>query len=604
MLFDGQRLAAELQALPESAWMPHPQGFPGNDAVPLVSAGGGRNDDFEGAMGPTEYLEACPYVMDVMRALGGVWGRSRFMGLAAGAEVRQHFDVHYYWRTHLRIHIPVVTNPDVRFNCAGESVHMAPGECWVFDSFAPHSVQNDGSGKRVHLVLDSVGSESLWDLVQAAYDGVAPAPEPLLPSGGGRKGEPLLFEQFNAPAIMSPWEIRQHLDYIVDHAVADTQLDSVLRRFDRFITAWHAAWARFGTSDAGAPTYRELLDQVRADLRGLRASELRLRTGAEFMRVAEALIFWNAVRRSDVGMAGGDPQEPLQRSIPAPAISRSKIERPIFIVSTPRSGSTLLFETLAKAPGLYSPGGESHGLIEGLPALSVQAHDWESNRLIAADATPEAVEQLAETFYRSLRDREAKPPKGAVRMLEKTPKNALRVPFFDSAWPDSRFVFLYRDPRQTIASMIEAWMSGRFRTYPGLPGWTGRPWSLLLVPGWRSLVGKPLQEVVAHQWKATMERLIEDLGRLPRDRVRVVHYSSVVDSPGATIDALARSLDLEWDQQLGDQLPLSRTTVSRPSPDKWRQIEPVIDSIWPVIADTDSKARAFADSLRDAAVIQ
>ncbi len=72
-------------------------------------------------------------------------------------------------------------------------------------------------------------------------------------------------------------------------------------------------------------------------------------------------------------------------------------------------------------------------------------------------------------------------------MLEKTPKNALRVPFIDAIWPESEFVYLYRDVRETLYSMMEAWRSGSFRTYPGLPGWPEGSWSLLLVPGWQQL---------------------------------------------------------------------------------------------------------------------
>lgn len=273
---------------------------------------------------------------------------------------------------------------------------------------------------------------------------------------------------------------------------------------------------------------------------------------------------------------------------------RQRLARPIFIVSSPRSGSTLLFETLARAPGLFTIGGESHRTIEGVPAFSVPARGWTSNRLEAIDAQAEPVEQLAEAFYTALRDRAGQPPSGAARLLEKTPKNALRVPFFDAAWPDSTFVFLYRDARQTIASMIEAWQSGHFRTYPRLPGWSGPQWSMLLVPGWRSLDGLPLVEVIARQWAITMDILLDDLAALPASRVVALDYDAFLADPPAAIERLALRLDLGWDEPLGAELPLSVTTVSRPAADKWRRHEAVIESIWPIVEASDAGARAFA----------
>ena len=284
----------------------------------------------------------------------------------------------------------------------------------------------------------------------------------------------------------------------------------------------------------------------------------------------------------------------------APAAStafRDRFDRPIFIVSTPRSGSTLLFETLAQAPGLHTVGGESHWLIEDIPAFAPSARGWGSNRLTAADATPAPVEQLARAFYAELHDREAKPAEGRVRMLEKTPKNALRVPFFDAAWPEAIFVYLYRDVRETLSSMIEAWLSGAFRTYPQLPGWTGHPWSLLLVPGWQRLIGRPLPEVVAEQWTITSEMLLDDLAAIPRNRLRGVVYGEFLASPQPIAETVARSLDLEWDRQLGP-LPLSKTTVSKPRAGKWRAIEPVIEAVMPIVEKADARARAFVEELK------
>ncbi len=45
------------------------------------------------------------------------------------------------------------------------------------------------------------------------------------------------------------------------------------------------------------------------------------------------------------------------------------LEAPIFIVSAPRSGSTLLFETLAASSQLCTVGGEAHWLVEGIEGL-------------------------------------------------------------------------------------------------------------------------------------------------------------------------------------------------------------------------------------------
>jgi len=275
--------------------------------------------------------------------------------------------------------------------------------------------------------------------------------------------------------------------------------------------------------------------------------------------------------------------------------SRDKIVRPIFIISTPRSGSTLLFETMVAAPNLFSTGRESHGRIERVADFHPGKRGWTSNRLTAEDATPDAVQAMAQLFYEDLKDRDGNPATGSVRLLEKTPKNALRVPFFAAAWPDSLFVYLYRDPRQSLSSMIEAWASGRFRTYPMLPGWSGYPWSLLLIPGWRELIGKPLPEVVAHQWAVTTNLMLDDLEGLPADRVRTITQHDLLANPQTAVEKLARSLDLGWDRQLGSELPLSKTTVSRPDPEKWRQLTHLIEPVMPIVESADARARVFLE---------
>ena len=53
LAFDAARLRAELEAMPATAWMPHPSGLAGNSALALISRDGTDNDEFDGAMAAT-----------------------------------------------------------------------------------------------------------------------------------------------------------------------------------------------------------------------------------------------------------------------------------------------------------------------------------------------------------------------------------------------------------------------------------------------------------------------------------------------------------------------------------------------------------------------
>jgi hypothetical protein len=141
--------------------------------------------------------------------------------------------------------------------------------------------------------------------------------------------------------------------------------------------------------------------------------------------------------------------------------------------------------------------------------------------------------------------------------------------------------------------MIEAWTTGRFRTYPQLPGWTGAAWSLLLVPGWRELIGRPLHEIVAAQWNATTRLLIDDLEALPVERYTIARYDTLLADPAAEIHRLCTTTGLDWDEA-GPELRLSRYTVSPPDADKWRRHAAEIEAVLPSLAGQVARVERFA----------
>ena len=293
----------------------------------------------------------------------------------------------------------------------------------------------------------------------------------------------IITEAVNLPVVMSPWEIERNVATLLEDArecAPAGAVDGLATALGAFRHAWRERWAVHGASSTGWEGYRRLLAEADAEVRR-GADGLRLANGLALDEAIRQLVLHPALAPASLHEASGARPGGRGRNVSADAPAR--IERPVFVVSPPRSGSSLLFETLARAPGVFTIGGESHRVIEQVPSLHPSARGWESNRLTADDASPEVVAALRRAFVAELRDRAgAQPPATAVRLLEKTPKNALRVPFLAAAFPDATFVSLYRDPRETLSSMLDAWRSRQFVTYPDLPGWTGPPWSLLLTP--------------------------------------------------------------------------------------------------------------------------
>lgn len=551
--FDPERLAGEIARFEEREWRPHPEGHPGNWALPLVSVRGDPNDDgVRGPMRPTPFLDRCPYVKEVLAALQSPIGRTRLMRIDGNSEATPHIDTNYYWMRRVRVHVPIVTDPAVRFICGEAETHMAPGEAWIFDTWKRHNVINPNPTRRIHLVCDTVGSPAFWDVVRGGHQWSA---------GPLHAAAPLHFEDSNFPVVMSPEE-QGLLVQLLDHVPPVVQ---------RFLDDWREVWHVLGEDRAGWPRYRELLDRLDASLPNDGVSTLVRQ------------MFVNAALNPDLAAPEREP---------AVHVAIRRLDRPVFVVSSPRSGSSLLFETLSRAPGVFTPGGESHAIFEGVEELHPALKGWQSNRLTAADATPAVVHTLEQRFLASLRDRDGNTQlPERVRMLEKTPKNALRVPFLRAAFPDALFVYLYRDPRATMSSMLDAWRSGRFVTYPALPDWQGLPWSLLLVPGWQRLSGRPLGDVVAHQWETTTRILLDDLESLPAEQWCVISYDALVAEPQREIERLCAFLGFRWDAKLTAPLPLSRHTLTPPDPDKVRRNGPEIDVVEHLVRDTAERAR-------------
>lgn len=299
LLFDVSRLQAEVAALPPEAWVSHPDQVPGNSAVRLITAGGGENDGVQGRMAPTPWLEAMPYMKQALAGFGVVWSRSRLMRLAPGAGVPEHADINYHWHTRVRLHIPVLTWPQVRFHCDGEAVHMGAGEAWVFDNWRRHHVENNAAGERIHLVADTTGTAAFWRFVHAP---ATPRDQWRSVNWDPSDDHPLLTELNQRSPIMPAAEVqwllddlRSELTVTIDSPEARARAGRFIQVLESFAFDWRQLCGLHGVSGEAVPAFRHLAGAFGEAVRPL-AEGLVMRTnGASALLVLEKRVLQHLV---------------------------------------------------------------------------------------------------------------------------------------------------------------------------------------------------------------------------------------------------------------------------------------------------------------------
>jgi len=179
LAFDRGRLEADLDHLREAVWTEHfvKQNYDGDWSVIALRAATGRthpilmiySDPTATAFADTPLLERTPYFGEVLAAFACPLKAVRLMRLAPGSLIKEHRDGDLaFERGTVRLHVPVVTNPQVEFRLNGSRVVMEAGSAWYLRLSDPHNVANRGTTDRVHLVIDAVANDWLGAQLNAA----------------------------------------------------------------------------------------------------------------------------------------------------------------------------------------------------------------------------------------------------------------------------------------------------------------------------------------------------------------------------------------------------------------------------------------------------
>jgi tetratricopeptide (TPR) repeat protein len=117
----------------------------------------------------------------------------------------------------------------------------------------------------------------------------------------------------------------------------------------------------------------------------------------------------------------------------------------VFLVGFPRSGTTLLEESLAQHPDVITTQ-ERDGLADGVRALMNANADIDRLALLGEDDA----EHYRQLYWKRLRGHGLEPAGKTV--IDKQPYNTINLPLIARLFPGAKIVFSLRDPRDVVLS--------------------------------------------------------------------------------------------------------------------------------------------------------
>jgi hypothetical protein len=275
------------------------------------------------------------------------------------------------------------------------------------------------------------------------------------------------------------------------------------------------------------------------------------------------------------------------------------LKPPILLIGNYRSGTTMLHDLFDLHP-------EVRSWFEPRTVWQYAAPGRPHDRFDEADASPKVVRYIRRRFLQRQHEH------GGRRVMDKTPTNTLRIPYVHKIFPESRLIYIVRDPLANLASAEEKWRRA--------PLSFKRAWERVMecpktqVPVYaghflsqqfnRRVLGKKVsgiwgvrypgiqadfgrlsnEEVIARQWVACVKQADEDLAKIesaePGSVLRL-RYEDFVTDPVEQFRRVLEHQGLEMTPGLAEQVagkvdPGRRTKWKRLDAGVFKRVVPIL----------------------------
>ena len=281
-------------------------------------------------------------------------------------------------------------------------------------------------------------------------------------------------------------------------------------------------------------------------------------------------------------------------------MSDSELKPPIILLGNVRSGTSMI-------QGFFGLSDEVCTWFEPRTVWAYAAPGRKHDRFTRDDASPKVKRYIRKRILRYHREHAGR------RVMEKTPSNIMRVPYVHEIFPESRLIYLLRNPLSQMSSSEFRWQNvlnkNQFKTRL-----QETPNTQLHYYAWRLLhdnfrkrvlrkkhvsiwgVRYPgiyedkkkltIEELIAKQWVQASKTCRADLDEIERSEpgsVYRIRYEDFIYDPAKYFAQMCEHVGLGVDQQILDEVAQQADTSSQ---DKWKRLDPeVIQRIKPIVEE-------------------
>lgn len=224
-------------------------------------------------------------------------------------------------------------------------------------------------------------------------------------------------------------------------------------------------------------------------------------------------------------------------------------QNPVFILGSPRSGTSIFNKMISECPDVAD-------LSEAIHIWSPGDRDPDCDHVkVAGDVAPADERRIkgAFGFYQRMY--------GKAVFVNKCPRSSVRIGYINAMFPDARYIHVYRDGRAVVNSILDISARERFRQQIPLGGFC-KP------ANWRELAQQEPLECHARQWSGIMQAIRTDSSVVQADRWLDVRYEDFCRAPSEVMQRVFSFIGASPTQALLDRIgdmPLA-------GDDKWRSV--------------------------------